>query len=108
MLWEILVPCQWNNGKPVRTRHHKEWDKRVRKIAGGLTIMKPAKGQWKCPKGVVYAERVIPVRIACDEKTINVIMDITAQHYRQIAVMAYRLSDLVLINNYPYYSQDDT
>lgn len=95
-LWEILVPCQWNTGKPVRTRHHKEWDKRVRSIAGGLTIMKPAKGQW-VHEGALFEERMIPVRIACNAKQIVKIAHITLQHYKQLAVMVYQVSDLCLI-----------
>lgn len=99
-LWEIFVPCQKNNGKPVTTRHHKEWDKRVRKITNGLTIMTPAKGQWLDVNGSVYEERMIPVRISCSEAEINKVMDMTAQHYEQLAVMAYMVSDRVLIKDY--------
>lgn len=98
-LWEILVPCQWNTGKPVRTRHHKEWDKRVRKLSGGITILSPARGQW-VNKGVLYEERVIPVRVACDRETILKIIGITAQHYRQLAVMAYKISSDVIIEHF--------
>lgn len=99
-LWEILVPCQWNDSRPVRTVHHKEWDKRVRKIANGLTILAPAKGQWLSDSLVLYEERVIPVRISCTEEQIEKIMDMTAQHYKQLAVMAYLVSDKVLIKSY--------
>lgn len=100
-LWEILVPCQRNNGRPFSTKHHREWDKRVRALSKGLTIMTPAKGQWISAEGKLYEDRVIPVRIACGEKTIRRVMDITAQHYDQKAVMAYRVSDLVIIKDYP-------
>lgn len=94
-LWEILVPCMMN-GKPVRTRHHREWDKVVEKHAGGLTILKPSKGKWVYQGGTVE-ERVIPVRIACDRATIEKIICFTLSHYKQIAVMAYKLSDEVII-----------
>ena len=44
-LYEILVPTKYgDNEKPIRTKHHKEWDKYVRKISGGLTILTPGKG----------------------------------------------------------------
>lgn len=99
-MWEILVPCQWNTGKPVRTRHHKEWDKRVRKITGGMTIMKPAKGQWVSPSNELYEERMIPVRVSCTDTQINKIMDITAQHYKQLAVLAYEVSTNVKLKHY--------
>jgi len=95
-LWEILVPCQYNDGKPVTTRHHKEWDKYVRKLAGGLTIMKPAKGVW-VHEEALFEERMIPVRIACSEKVVKQVMTFTLSHYRQIKVMAYRVSTYCLI-----------
>lgn len=38
-LFEILVPTKFNSGRPVRTKHHKEWDKFVHKLAGGLTLL---------------------------------------------------------------------
>ena len=93
-LWEILVPTIMN-GKPVRTKYHKKWDEKVRSISGGLTILKPAKGQWISPSGQLFAERMIPVRISCSENDIEKIMAVTLDHYKQEAVMAYRISDCV-------------
>ena len=95
-LYEILVPCQWNDGRPVRTRHHREWDKRVRKIAGGLTILRPGKGQW-IHEDELYEDRVIPVRVFCTQRQIERIGQITIEHYEQEAVMVYQLSDWCLI-----------
>ena len=95
-LYEILVPCNWNSGKPVRTRHHKEWDKNVRKISGGLTILKPGKGQW-VHDGEFYEDRVIPVRVFCTVKQIEQIAHITITHYEQEAVMYYPIAEWCLI-----------
>jgi hypothetical protein len=100
VLWEILVPTVRNSGKPIRTRCHKVWDERVRAISGGLTILHPAKGQWMGPGGALFAERMIPVRIFCSAEQIEEIADMTAQHYGQLAVMYYKLSDTVVIKNY--------
>ena len=99
-LWEILVPTRYGTTeKFIRTRHHKEWDKKVRKISGGLTILPVAKGQWLYNHTLVE-ERVIPVRIACSESQIDAIIKFTLKHYRQEAVMAYRLSSFVkLVSN---------
>lgn len=97
MLYEILVPTLMRN-KPIRLRHHKEWDKVVRKISGGLTILHPAKGQWIHPEtNELISERVIPVRIACTRKQLDRILDFTVGHYDQFAVMAYLLSEEVVI-----------
>lgn len=99
-LWEILVPTVRNGGTPFRTRFHRVWDKRVRKITGGLTILRPAKGQWISPDGKLFEERMIPVRLACTEEQINEIADLTAAHYEQEAVMFYRVGDCVTIKHY--------
>jgi len=96
-LWEILVPCNWNDGKPVRTRHHRQWDERVRRITGGLTILKPGVGQW-VDDGKLYKDRIIPVRIMCERHQIEAIADITIQHYEQLAVMFYRVSEECVVH----------
>jgi hypothetical protein len=94
-LWEILVPCMMNN-KPVRTRHHKEWDKYVRKISGGLTILTPGKGQWIDPGNLnLWEERMIPCRIYCTEAQIDMVINFTLKHYNQLAVMAYLVSNKI-------------
>lgn len=98
-LWEILVPTIID-GKPVRTRYHKVWDAKIRKISKGLTILTPAKGQWISKEGELFEERMIPVRISCTEDEIRAIMDITAKYYKQKAVMAYLVSDKVMIKDY--------
>jgi hypothetical protein len=99
-LWEILVPTVHNNGKPFRTRFHKVWDSKVRKITGGLSIFPPIKGHWLNPEGKLFTERMIPVRIMCSEDQLNKIADMTAQYYEQEAIMFYRLSDRVQIIQY--------
>lgn len=99
LLWEIFVPtCR--DGRPVKTRSHKEWDSRVRRIAGGLTVLKPARGQWVSPTGNLFTERMIPVRIMCTKEEIERIADITAEFYKQEAVMYYLLSTEAHIKHY--------
>lgn len=95
-LWEILVPTVRNDGKPYRLRYHRVWDAKVRDISGGLTIMPVAKGQWVC-NGVLFKERMIPVRIACSREDIDKIIDMTMKYYDQLAVMAYKVSPEVII-----------
>lgn len=96
-LWEILVPTINNEGKPFRTRHHKEWDKVVRNISGGMTILTPCKGQWiDKSTEVLYEERMIPVRIACTRNQIIQIMKFAKVHYKQIDILAYKVSDDVI------------
>lgn len=98
-LWEILVPRAFNSGTEVSIEHHQSWDDKVRGVAGGLTIHKSAKGIWESPSGEVFKEGMIPVRIACTELQIQTIIDLTIVHYDQEAVMAYRVSDFVIIKH---------
>jgi hypothetical protein len=98
-LWEILVPTI-KNGKPIRTRYHRVWDKYVRSVSGGLTILTPAKGQWiHHSTGDLHEERMIPVRVACTQEQIEKIIEFTLDYYNQITVMAYRVSDTVLFRS---------
>ena len=102
-LYEILVPTVKDaaKGKYYTTRYHKTFDAKVIKISGGLTILTPVKGQWVSVAGELFTERMIPVRIACTEEEINKISDIVASHYNQLAVFFYRISDCVVIKQYP-------
>jgi len=98
-LYEILVPTIMDN-KPVRTKFHKVWDEKVRKISKGLTILKPAIGNWIDKEGILFVERMIPVRIMCTEEQIIEICDITAKYYKQKAIMYYKISSEVYIKSY--------
>jgi len=99
-LWEILVPCNWNNGTEIHINHHQEWDKKVRQISGGLTIHQVTKGQWINPKdNSIFEEPMIPVRILCTRNQILEILEITINHYKQKEVLAYEIS-----NNYILYT----
>lgn len=94
-LWEILVPTVRNDGKPIKTRFHRVWDKKVYSITHGLTILAPTKGKWVSPNGTLFAERMIPVRIACTEDQIDQIIDMTIEYYDQEAVLAYCIASNV-------------
>lgn len=98
-LWEILVPCNWNDGEPVRRRHHQEWDKRVRTITGGLTILRPGKGQWvnADEDEKLYHDRIIPVRLIATAEQMRQIANITIQHYEQLAAMYYKVADYCVV-----------
>ena len=96
-LWEILVPASDNKTQEFTYKHHKEWDTYVKKITGGVTIMKTAKGQWVSPNGKVYDDKIIPCRIVCTEKQMNEIVNFTLDHYKQEAVMAFRISKKVIL-----------
>lgn len=97
-LWEVLVPTVRNDGRPIRTRFHRVWDSKVREITGGLTIMAVARGQWVSDDGELFVERMIPVRIACTRDQIEQIVDVTLEYYDQIAVLAYRVADQVILH----------
>src|SRR3990167_3255774 len=94
-LFRILVPAS-RPDKIIKLSHHKEWDEKVRKIASGLTILTAAKGQWVSASGDIIHDRVIPVEIACTEKQITEIAEMTLLHYNQDCVMVNRVSDKVM------------
>ncbi len=94
-LWEILVPANSNDGIEYSLEHHKEWDTKIRELAGGLTILRTTKGQWINPDGKTMSDRMIPVRVLCTEEEINNIIQLTLSHYNQEAVLAYQISSAV-------------
>ena len=99
-MWEILVPTTKMDGTGYyTTRYHKVWDAKVREIAGGLTIMTPAKGQWVSKSGETFIERMIPVRIMASREEIEKIIDMTMSYYDQLAVLAYKVSDEVIFKH---------
>ena len=92
------MPTVRNDGRPFHLRYHRVWDEKVRAITGGLTVLAVAKGQWIDPTtGELYKERMIPVQIACTRDQIEEIIDMTLQYYDQLQVMAYRVSEEVII-----------
>ena len=93
-MFQIMVPCCYNDGKPVRTRHHREWDRQVSLVLSiqGMTIHSPSKGRWT-HEGVVYRERMIPVSIIATMDEMERIAQITLKHYDQIAVLYFKISN---------------
>lgn len=101
-LWQIMVPCNFNDGKPVRTRHHKEWDRQIQNILSqkGMTIHTPGKGKWTNPKdGTTYVDRVIPVTLIASKDEMEKIAGITLKHYKQLAVLYFKISSETYIVN---------
>src|SRR5690348_6907007 len=99
-LWTVLVPTVRNDGRPFHLRYHRLWDEKVRAITGGMTIHQPTKGQWVAQDGRIYNERMIPVLLACSERQIEDIADLSAKHYEQEAIMYWLVSDKVVIKHY--------
>jgi hypothetical protein len=98
VLWEILVPAS-NPTEKFSYAHHKEWDAFVRQFSNGITILRGAKGEWISPNGTVFKDRMIPVRIICTEENIRKIIRFTIEHYKQEAVLAYMLSDTIILEH---------
>jgi hypothetical protein len=99
-MWEILVPTErrLEPGKFYTTRYHRVWDKKVRDITGGLTIVSPARGQWtNSTTGELFMERMIPVRIIATREEIEKVVDITLKYYDQLAVLCYKISNEVIL-----------
>ena len=97
-MWEILVPAS-NKLQEFTYEHHKRWDEFVISISGGVTIMKTVKGEWISPNNVRFKDRMIPVRIKCNGDDIDKIIDFTIKHYEQEAVLAYKISEDVILRH---------
>jgi len=97
-LYEIIIPTRYPNDKKIPTKDHKEWDRLVQKISGGLTVMAASKGKWVF-NAKEYHEKVIPVRVMCDESKIDELIDFTIAYYKQLAVMYYVVSAEVHIRH---------
>lgn len=94
-LWEILVPKYSNTGEEYSLEHHRAWDEKIKEIAGGITVLKTAKGQWIDSQGRNFKDEMIPVRIYCSEESIDKIIEHTLVYYAQEAIMAYEISSRV-------------
>ena len=98
-MWEVLVPTVRNDGRYIKTRFHRVWDSKVRAITGGLTILPVNRGQWVSPSRKLFLERMIPVRIACKRSQLEEILNMTLKYYEQEAVLAYKVSEEVIIKH---------
>ena len=99
-LWEVFVPVKLSPEDPeaIPEVYHRAWDAAVLAITQGLTIFKPVRGVWihAGEEERTYQEFMIPVRIACTLLQIDKILGLTADHYNQVKVFAYKVSDTVL------------
>lgn len=98
-IYEILVPTSYNDGRFIKTKHHRVFDKKVLEITGGLTIGMPNKGKWISGKKDLFLDRNIPVRIMCSKDQIEDIARFALKHYQQEAIMYYQISSEVTIVN---------
>ena len=83
-LFEILVPDI--------PHFHKFWDEKVIAIVGGLTIAQKVKGKW-----LTETDRLVTVRIACNDEQMVEIAKMTCKLYSQQAVMYYVISNETFI-----------
>jgi len=58
-----------------------------------------AKGQWISPDGDLFMERMIPVRIIASREQMDAIIDMTMKYYDQLAILAYKVSDEVILKH---------
>lgn len=103
-VWRIMVPEKDNHGRRFSNRRHRDWEQTVINISHGWTIHKPARGAWQEEMNErVQFEEMRPVDIICSAKEIKDIVEMTAHHYMQIEVLAYKLSDHIIDNHREMY-----
>lgn len=62
-----------------------------------MTVLPPARGTWH-NVGVVYRDRMIPVRFMATRKEMEHIVQMTLDHYTdEKAVMAYKVSEEIIL-----------
>ncbi len=93
-LYEVLIPKRDNDNKPFSKRHHEAFTQQVRQAAGGLSVCPDVNGEWM-DNGRVYKERMTPVRIATSARKIRKLAELAKEHYRQLSVMYYPVSQSV-------------
>jgi len=98
-MYEVYVPATDPEGRLIEMAYHHIWDAKVRKLTQGLTVFQPAKGQWE-NEGVLYRDIMLPVRIACTPEQLEEIVNMTAAHYRQRAVIRNLVSTDVVISHF--------
>ena len=99
-LYEILVPAGTEEGNELPLGYHKEWDDYVTSLCGGLTILRSTKGRWIDHRdGQEFSEKMIPVRVYCTRDQLDEIIDFTMEHYVQRAVLAYCVSEEVILRH---------
>jgi len=91
-LWAILVPRYSSDGEEWDASYHREWDRRVSEITGGLTILPSVDGRWGDMK-----ERNIVVQVACGTMVMAEIALLTAEYYHQEAVLYWLVSEEAMI-----------
>lgn len=97
-VWQIMVPCTDNEGRPYRTRYHRVWDEKVKEVSNGLTIHAPSKGKWHDNDGKLFEEYMIPVTFIATKEQATEIAEFTLKYYKQKAVLCYMVStDYILI-----------
>jgi hypothetical protein len=76
-LYEIICPVRQNNGQ-LYYMAHRAFRRAVGALAGGYTVLPECEGFWIDPEtGQEYAEKVIPLRVACSA---SIFMVILAKH----------------------------
>lgn len=102
--WRILVPEADNDRRHFTRRDHRLWELAVINISGGWTIHPRARGAWMDEHtGNVQKEKMKPVDILCTEEQIHEIVNMTGHHYRQIEVVAYRISKVEIKKEFDMY-----
>ncbi len=94
-LWEIFVPRSDNDGSIIEHYVHLEWDSKVCRKVGGLTLYATIKGKYQ--NSDIIVDQIIPVRIVCTADEICQIAQMTCEHYNQESVLYWEVSPNVTI-----------
>ena len=95
-LYEILIPVADNDGHTFSNSYRKIFVDILIKETGGLSVLPTVKGFW-IDKGITYADENTPLRVICTGEDIERFAYIAKEHFNQLAILYYKISDDVVI-----------
>jgi len=99
-LWEIMIPKNIDKHTIFHVSCHREWSNYVENITNGMVFFSSLDRRWISPKETSpYFDNKIPVRIFCNKEQIKKIISFTMKHYDQNHVIAYKLSDSIILDH---------
>jgi len=99
-LWEIMIPKNIDKHTIFHVSSHRQWNKYVEELTGGMVFFSNLDRRWiSSTKTSPYFDNKIPVRIFCSKEQMDKIIDFTMQHYDQKHVIAYELSNNIILKH---------
>lgn len=94
-LYEVLVPCQTNDGVPAN--NHDTLVAWIRGLCGGVTVCPRVDGHWVGEGGKLYVEQMLPVRMVTTQEQAVRIATVVRDTFRQECVFLAVIGDVTFV-----------